>query len=268
MDQETMAPKETDHGAMGHGKMGHEGMDHSKMDMKTGPDPHGPEVQPASAQVNIKRGPGVANVAAMPVSRLDEPGLGLADMPHRTLRYNQLRSLEPNPDTRKPAREVIVHLTSNMERYMWSFDGVKFSEVTKPITFHEGERLRLTLVNNTMMPHPIHLHGMFFDLVIPDTEEDGNHETHRPRKHTVIVKPGERVGVDISADNVGDWAFHCHLLYHMHAGMMQVVSVLPRKHAMSVTPDDPMPAMMDQKEIDHSAMGHGSMKTNPNKGGK
>lgn len=110
---------------------------------------------------------------------------------------------------------------------MWSFDGVKFSEVTKPIVFHEGERIRLTMVNDTMMPHPIHLHGMFFDL------ENGGGD-HMPRKHTVVVKPGEKLSVCVSADHVGDWAFHCHLIYHMHAGMMQVVSVLPGKAAAHV----------------------------------
>ena len=107
---------------------------------------------------------------------------------------------------------------------MWSFDGVKFSEITTPIEFYEGERVRLTLVNNTMMPHPIHLHGMFFDVV-------NGGQSHKPRKHTIIVKPGEKLSVDITADHVGDWAFHCHLLYHMHAGMMQVVSVLPKEKA-------------------------------------
>lgn len=101
---------------------------------------------------------------------------------------------------------------------MWSFDGVKFSEVVDPILFHEGERLRLTMVNDTMMPHPIHLHGMFFQLVNGETD-------HKPNKHTIIVKPGEKLSIDITADAVGDWAFHCHLLYHMHAGMFQVVSV-------------------------------------------
>ena len=110
---------------------------------------------------------------------------------------------------------------------MWSFDGVKFSEVTEAIKFYEGERVRLTLINDTMMPHPIHLHGMFFDLV------NGGGD-HKPRKHTVTVKPAEKVSLDITAEHVGDWAFHCHLLYHMHAGMMQVVSVLPDEGGMSM----------------------------------
>ncbi|MAK60059.1 MAG: copper-binding protein [Ponticaulis sp.] len=169
---------------------------------------------------HLETGPGVANINMMPLSRLDEPGLGLEDVPHRVMTYSQLRSLERNPDPRAPDREIEIHLTSNMERYMWSFDGVRFSEVKAPLTFREGERVRVTLVNNTMMTHPIHLHGMFFEL-------NNGGGMHRPRKHTVNVKPAEKLSFDVSADHVGDWAFHCHLLYHMAAGMMQVVSILP-----------------------------------------
>ena len=165
-------------------------------------------------------GPGVANVAMAPMSRLDEPGLGLEGV-EGALTYASLRSLERNPDVRAPERHMELHLTSNMERYMWSFDGKKFSEVTEPLRFHHGERLRLTMVNDTMMSHPIHLHGMFFDLVVPGSEDDD----HKVRKHTVIVKPAERLSIDITADAPGDWAFHCHLLYHMHAGMFRVVTV-------------------------------------------
>ena len=101
---------------------------------------------------------------------------------------------------------------------MWSFDGKKFSDVVDPIRFYKDERLRLTMVNDTMMPHPIHLHGMFFEVV-------NGQDQNKPRKHTIIVKPGEKLSVDVTADALGDWAFHCHLLYHMHAGMFQVVSV-------------------------------------------
>jgi len=195
-----------DHAAMGHGEMpgGSTSMGDTTM-------------QAHDHQV----GPGVANLARNPVSRLHEPGIGLGDVPHRTLAYTDLKSLDRNPDLRPPGRELELHLTGNMERYMWSFDGRKFSEVVEPILFHEGERLRLTLVNDTMMPHPIHLHGMFFQLVNGETD-------HKPNKHTIVVKPGEKLSIDITADAVGDWAFHCHLLYHMHAGMFQVVSVRPR----------------------------------------
>jgi CopA family copper-resistance protein len=194
------------HGEMDHSKMGHEVMEPA-MKMDTQQQAH-----------NHPRGPGVVGLAMSPTNRLNERPAGLEDAPHRVLVYTDLKSLAPNPDTRAPEREMELHLTSNMERYMWSFDGQKLSEVTEPIVFHEGERLRLTMVNDTMMPHPIHLHGMFFEVVT------GEHN-HKPRKHTIVVKPGEKMGIDITADAVGDWAFHCHLLYHMHAGMMRVVSV-------------------------------------------
>ncbi len=173
-------------------------------------------------QHNHPNGPGNSMVAMQPTNRLNEPGTGLENMPHRTLSYGQLRSLDRNPDLRQPGREIELHLTSNMERYMWSFDGKKFSDVVDPIVFYKDERVRLTLVNDTMMPHPIHLHGMFFDVV-------NGGKDHKLRKHTIIVKPGDKFSVDITADAVGDWAFHCHLLYHMHAGMFQVVSVVDRK---------------------------------------
>jgi CopA family copper-resistance protein len=254
MDHGSMDMSEMDHSEMDHATMGHDmsGMEmsghechdmsgHEMGDMAMDHSAHG-MAEDAGWPVEkktIKRGPGVANVAMMPMSRLDEPGIGLEDVGHRVMRYSQLRSLTRNPDLRPPGREMEIHLTSNMERYMWSFDGVKFSEVTEPIIFHEGERLRVTLINNTMMPHPIHLHGMFFELV------NGGGD-HKPRKHTVIVKPGEKLSFDVSADHVGDWAFHCHLLYHMHAGMMQVVSVLP---STDKTP-------MDHEHMDHEMMGH------------
>ena len=174
--------------------------------------------QMAPTAHNHRRGPGVDGVAVMPRSRLNEPGIGLLDVGHRTLRYSDLRSLAANTDPRKPRRQLEVHLTGNMHRYMWSFDGLKHSEVSGPIQFRHGERLRLVLVNDTMMPHPIHLHGMFMELV------NGN-GLFNPRKHTVVVKPAERMQLDITADAPGHWAFHCHLLYHMHAGMMQSVRV-------------------------------------------
>ena len=234
------------------GMMGHDGMKGHDMGGMMKPDPDGPSIQPVKIEADIKRGPGVANVAAMPMSRLTEPGIGLDDVGHRALTYAQLRSLEMNKDHRPPEREIVVHLTSNMERYMWSFDGVKFSEVTEAIKFYEGERVRLTLINDTMMPHPIHLHGMFFDLV-------NGSETHMPRKHTVTVKPAEKVSVDITAEHVGDWAFHCHLLYHMHAGMMQVVSVLPTTHPEHPGRPASEPAM--DKPMDHHGMNHGEHKS-------
>ena len=249
-----------DHAAMGHGTSADTNDGAVKPDMASMPgmseDKSGMSSMShdmsggAMQEHNHKTDAGVDNVAMAPTNRLDEPGLGLEDVPHRALRYSQLRSLDPNPDTRAPEREMEIHLTGNMERYMWSFDGVKFSAVEKPIIFHEGERLRVTLVNDTMMTHPIHLHGMFFDLVVDEGD-------HKPRKHTVNVKPGDKLSFDVSAEHVGDWAFHCHLLFHMHAGMMQVVSLLPRDGAALIAPDE---MKMDHKAMGHEGMDHGSMK--------
>jgi CopA family copper-resistance protein len=221
MDHGAMDHGTMDHGMMDNGAMDHANMDHSTMDSDTsGQAAMGHDAMAADAMYPHRhpRGPGVVNVAMNPVSRLHERPLGLENEPHRVLVYTDLRSLEPNPDQRMPGRELELHLTGNMERYMWSFDGEKFTEVNGPIEFHEGERLRLTMVNDTMMPHPIHLHGMFFDVVTGE-------QSHKPRKHTLVIKPGEKLSVDITADALGDWAFHCHLLYHMVAGMMRVVRV-------------------------------------------
>jgi FtsP/CotA-like multicopper oxidase with cupredoxin domain len=219
--------------AMSHASMDHGSMDHGATPAAAAPQRH-----------DHKTGASVDMVAETPASRLNEPGLGLENVPHRALRYSELRSLAPNPDARAPEREIEIHLTGNMERYMWSFDGVKFSHVDKPILFHEGERVRVTLVNDTMMTHPIHLHGMFFDLVVDDSD-------HKPRKHTVNVKPGDKLSFDVSADAVGDWAFHCHLLFHMHAGMMQVVSVMPRTPGAISEAARPTPAAPASHEGHH-----------------
>lgn len=194
------------------------GMDHSGMGGASG----GMSMSmrdPANAP-QVKMGPGVQTIAPMPVDRTGEPGQGLEDVGHKVLVYRDLEALEPNPDTRTPSRSLELHLTGNMERFMWSFDGEKFSEITKPIPFRRNERVRVTLVNDSMMSHPIHIHGHFFELL---TGPPGKH----PRKHTVNVLPGGKVTFDLTADAPGDWAFHCHLLYHMHAGMFRVVSVRP-----------------------------------------
>ncbi len=193
-------------------------------------DEAGGSALPATQAHNHKRGVGVDMVAAVPTNRLSDRGIGLENAPHRVLVYADLKALDMSPDMRAPEREMELHLTGNMHRYMWSFDGEKFSDIDEPIALEEGERMRLTMVNDTMMSHPIHLHGMFFDVVTGDRH-------HPPRKHTIVVKPGERLSLDITADAVGDWAFHCHLLYHMAAGMMRVVSVRPRE--MGMAPNDP-----------------------------
>tara|TARA_R110002072_G_scaffold141664_3_gene286927 strand:- start:29411 stop:31300 length:1890 start_codon:yes stop_codon:yes gene_type:complete len=163
-------------------------------------------------------GPGNTRVAEVTRGRLDEPGLGLENAGHRVLVYTDLRRLVPGEDQREPEREIEMHLTGNMDRYIWGFDGKKFSEAPEPIAFRNGERLRITFVNDTMMNHPIHLHGMWMELV-------NGAGKHKPRKHTVNVKPAERISVDISVDAPGRWAMHCHILYHMDAGMFRVVEV-------------------------------------------
>ena len=165
----------------------------------------------------VKLGPGVQMIAPMPMDRTGEPGQGLASVGHRVLVYRDLVALEPNVDTRAPERSMEIHLTGNMERFIWGFDGRKFSDRPPPYAFRTGERVRVTLVNDTMMAHPIHLHGHFFELTFGPAG-------YLPRKHTVIVLPGGRVTFDFTAER-GDWAFHCHMLYHMHAGMFQVFSV-------------------------------------------
>ena len=185
-----------------------EGMDHSMRDTSALP-------------ADVEARPGVDMVAPMPMDRMDFPGLGLDTVSHRVLRYTDLRARRMNPH-REIDREMEIHLTGNMERYMWSFDGRKFTAVTDdPIRFGYDERVRVKLVNQTMMAHPIHLHGHFFELV------NGADHMHQPLKHTVVVQPGGTATFDLTANEPGDWAFHCHLLYHMHAGMMQVVTVRP-----------------------------------------
>jgi CopA family copper-resistance protein len=163
-------------------------------------------------------GPGNAAVPMMVQSRLAEPGIGLGGDGWRVLTYTDLRAMEPRPDFRAPDREIEIHLTGNMERFMWSIDGVEFKR-SEPIRFNYGERVRLTMVNDTMMNHPMHLHGMWMEL------ENGHGELI-PRVHTVNVKPAERLSLLITADAPGRWAFHCHVLYHMEVGMFRVVDVL------------------------------------------
>jgi CopA family copper-resistance protein len=171
------------------------------------PAPHGPDTH----------GPGNAMAPMETRSRLDEPGIGLGEEGWRVLTYAEIRALERRPDFRGPDREIELHLTGNMGRFMWSIDGVKASDAP-PIEVHHGERIRLTLVNDTMMNHPMHLHGMWMEL-------ENGHGERIPRVHTVNVKPAERLSLLFTADAPGPWAFHCHVLYHMEAGMFRVVKV-------------------------------------------
>jgi CopA family copper-resistance protein len=166
-----------------------------------------------------KHGIETSMIAMMPRRRYADPGLGLGNDGRRVLTYADLRVLETPPDRRPPTRAVDLHLTGNMERYIWGFDGLKYSEA-EPIRFVYGERLRINMINDTMMEHPIHLHGMWMDLYA------GGTLATNPRKHTVSVKPGELLTVDITSDAPGRWAFHCHLLFHMDMGMFRTVAVV------------------------------------------
>ena len=159
----------------------------------------------------------VDNVAMETRDKLADPGAGLAQETRRTLLYTDLEALQDGPDPRPPTREVVFHLTGNMQRWTWGFDGRKFSQAP-PVRLKLGERVRIILVNDTMMEHPIHLHGLFSEL-------ENGHGRRAPLKHTVLVKPGERMSYLVSADTPGRWAFHCHLLYHMETGMFRTVLV-------------------------------------------
>jgi FtsP/CotA-like multicopper oxidase with cupredoxin domain len=161
-------------------------------------------------------GVGVDMRVDMPRTNLDDPGVGLRDNGRRVLTYADLRTLGA-PLSPDPQREIVLRLTGNMRRYMWSFDGRKFSE-TPPIRLKFGERVRFTLINDTMMTHPIHLHGMWSEL----ENEDGEFLV---RKHTVVVQPAQQLSYRVAADALGRWAYHCHLLYHMEAGMFREVEV-------------------------------------------
>ena len=155
--------------------------------------------------------------ATMPMSRLDDPGIGLRENGRRVLTYSDLGSTFPDPDGRDPGREIELHLTGHMGKFTWSFDGITFSDA-EPLRFTYGERLRIVLVNDTMMTHPIHLHGMWSDL-----ENDAG--DFMVRKHTIDMPPGTRRTYRVRADALGRWAYHCHLLFHMEAGMFREVRV-------------------------------------------
>ena len=170
-----------------------------------------------AAPAGLKRDVNVDNVAMQTRNRLGEAGDGLERDHRRTLVYTDLKALSAGPDAREPGREIVFHLTGNMQRWTWGFDGKTFSEAP-PVHLKLGERVRFILVNDTMMEHPIHLHGLYSEV------ENGQGE-HRPLKHTVLVKPGERMSYLVSADTPGHWAFHCHLMYHMEAGMFRTVVV-------------------------------------------
>jgi CopA family copper-resistance protein len=196
MDHGSMPGMPADRGAMGHGSMA--GMEAGKSAQKLD----------LSVEVN--------NVAEMPTERLNSPGEGFP-AGRRVLTYADLRATRPGSDPRPPSHEITLHLTGNMERFIWGFDGKKFSEAG-PIELKRGDRVRFVLINDTMMEHPIHLHGLWSEL-------ENGHGEYRPYKHTINVKPGEKLSYLVSADTPGRWAYHCHLLYHMETGMFREVRV-------------------------------------------
>jgi FtsP/CotA-like multicopper oxidase with cupredoxin domain len=233
---------------MGHMKMGSDSAEHTRtedqnqqamagmeMGSSTGrtpfpqPGPNTMPIMPASRtniNANLERsnpvhmhvGPQVDNVPMQVSERLNDPGVGLSGNGRRVLTYADLRARYRGVDGRPPTREIELHLSGNMDRYIWGFNGQKFSSA-EPIELKLGERVRFVLINDTMMEHPIHLHGLWSEL-------ENGHGEFNPYKQTIIVKPAERVSYLVSADTPGHWAFHCHLVYHMEAGMFRTVVVL------------------------------------------
>ncbi|WP_428085980.1 copper resistance system multicopper oxidase [Candidatus Thioglobus sp.] len=218
--------KGVDHSKMDHSKMNmskpakpmkgvdHSKMDHSKMDMNNKPMT---TMQSMVTHVDTEFGPHVDMRSESPQYRLDDPGVGLRNNGRKVLTYADLRNLKMTHNYPDPDREIQLHLTGNMSRYMWSINGVKFADA-QPLQLKFGEVVRITLVNDTMMNHPMHLHGMWSDLETGDS-------MYIPRKHTVIVQPGAKISYRVKVDAMGSWAYHCHLLYHM-LGMFRRVDVV------------------------------------------
>lgn len=209
-------------GKHAHGGMSMPGMDMGKGSMGAADMPGMQSGMPPAPMVMAKHarteyGPGVDMRVDMPRTNINDPGIGLRNNGRRVLTYADLHTIGGPLDKRGPGREIELHLTGNMERYMWSFDGQKFSD-SKPLHFRYGERLRIVLVNDSMMPHPIHLHGMWSEMESPAGE-------FQVRKHTIMVQPAQRISYLVNADALGSWAYHCHLLYHMEAGMFRKVVV-------------------------------------------
>jgi CopA family copper-resistance protein len=201
------------------GDMNMPGMDHHSMPMKGAEGSCGAGMAGMSAEAAappLATGPGVDMTVATPRANLDDPGVGLRDNGRRVLTYADLHTAGA-AISRAPQRDIVLHLTGHMGRYVWSFDGRKFSDAA-PLRLRHGEQVRITLVNDTMMTHPIHLHGMWSEVETPQGE-------FLVRKHTVVVQPAQKLSYRVSADAIGRWAYHCHLLYHMEAGMFREVVV-------------------------------------------
>ena len=207
-----------DHSKMQMGGGDMKGMDHSQHQMAASAKPVHPSDFSSGKVIHAptEYGPQVDMRAQAPQYRLSDPGVGLRNNGRRVLTYADLKNLRGTNDPRDPDREIQLHLTGNMGRYMWSMNGVKFNDA-EPLRWKMGERLRITFVNDTMMNHPMHLHGMWSDLETGDND-------FIPRKHTVIVQPGSRISYRVTVDAEGGWAYHCHLLYHM-LGMFREVQV-------------------------------------------
>ncbi len=203
----------TDHRAMGHGTMNHAEMNHGMTGHGNAVRSRSMQPHPASEDGN----PLVDMQTMMPAAKLDDPGIGLRDNGRRVLTYADLRSAFPDPDGREPMRTLELHLTGHMERFAWSFDGIPFTHA-EPVRLKYGERVRFVLVNDTMMHHPIHLHGMWSDL-------EDEHGRFQVRKHTIDMPPGSRRSYRVTAEALGRWAYHCHLLMHMELGMFREVRV-------------------------------------------
>jgi CopA family copper-resistance protein len=210
-DHSAMTHERIGHGGMAHGGMA---MDHSKHNMQQNP------LAVPSQSVNhasSEYGPSVDARVAMPRTNLDDPGVGLRNNGRRVLTLADLKTIGGPLDSRLPEREIELHLTGNMERYTWSFDGLEFGKST-PVHFRYGERVRVILQNDTMMTHPMHMHGVWSEL-------ENDKGEFMARRHTIPVQPAQRISFLINADALGRWAWHCHLLFHMDAGMFREVVI-------------------------------------------
>jgi CopA family copper-resistance protein len=205
-------------GAVDHSKMNHDmGAMDTMSAAKMGSGMAGFGSSQKVIHADTEYGPHIDMRADGAIYRLDDPGVGLRNNGRKVLTYADLKNFYKTPDPREPGREIDLHLTGNMSRYMWSMNGIKFADA-KPLQLKFGERVRINLINDTMMNHPIHLHGMWSDLETGDA-------MYIPRKHTVIVQPGAKISYLVTADAMGGWAYHCHLLYHM-LGMFRKVEVI------------------------------------------
>jgi CopA family copper-resistance protein len=233
-----------DHAAAASTGAEHAGHEHAGHDMSAMAHGTGAAVTAPTHPASETHNRAVDMQVAAATPRLDDPGVGLRNNGRRVLTYADLRSSFADPDGRTPGRTIELHLTGHMERFLWSFDGVPFSGAD-PIVLNHGERVRFVLVNDTMMTHPIHLHGLWSDL----EDESGEFLV---RKHTVSVPPATRRSFRVTADALGPWAFHCHLLYHMEAGMFRVVRVEHHEDEAPHDHHDHEEHQHEQHEHDHS----------------